>query len=234
MIRTFPNPVAFLSGVSYTTYIGWGSSVKSWQQTLCGCCFAQRKLSQDNLRCVFPKKRQPQGVFSLKIKEYLNAKYGGRATTLLSCEAKAFGIPYPPPSGWLNTYGEDEISSNQAIQLEIALKKSDKPSAVQGLKVLESAWLVLKTQPKVEDRLFLQSKEWKRLRYKALKFHGNKCQSCGSSPDTGAVLNVDHILPRRLFPNHALQLENLQVLCSECNEGKGNWDMTSFKEKEKI
>jgi len=171
---------------------------------------------------------------AVKVKEYLNAKYGGRATTLLSCEAKAFGIPYPPPSGWLNTYGEDEISVNQAIALETALKKSDKPSAAQGLKVLEDAWLVLKTQPKVEDKIFLQSKEWKRLRYKALKLHGNKCQSCGAMPSTGAVLNVDHILPRRLFPNHALQLENLQVLCADCNEGKGNWDMTSFKEKEKV
>lgn len=170
----------------------------------------------------------------MKIKEYLNAKYGGRATTLLACEARVFGIPYPPPSGWLAKFGDDEISVNQSIELQSALKKSDKKSAAKGLKVLEDAWLVLKNTPDVSSKLFLASKEWKRLRYKALKLHGNKCQSCGASPNTGAVLNVDHILPRRLFPNHALQLENLQVLCSDCNEGKGNWDMTSFKEQEKI
>lgn len=170
----------------------------------------------------------------MKIKEYLHAKYGTAATTMLYCEAKAFGIPYPLPQGWMEKYGDDEISSNQSIQLQLALQKSNKPSATKGLEVLQNAWLVLKNTPEVESRVFLESKAWKRLRYKALKANGNKCQCCGASPSTGAVLNVDHILPRRLFPNHALQLENLQVLCADCNEGKGNWDMTSFKESQKV
>ena len=171
------------------------------------------------------------GLFIVKIKEYLNAKYGGRATTMLYCEAVSFGIPYPPPSGWLEKYGDDEISADQAKKLKIALLKSTKSTALAGLQVLQDAWITLQSTPNVKSPLFLQSKEWKRLRYKALKFYGNKCQSCGSTPSVGAVLNVDHILPRRLFPNQALQLENLQVLCSDCNEGKGNWDMTSFKEQ---
>jgi hypothetical protein len=166
----------------------------------------------------------------MKIKEYLNAKYGGRATTLLYCEAKVFGIPYPPPSGWLVTYGDSEISSTQATKLKLTLEKSNKESASQGLRVLKDAWIVLQNSPDVLNKDFLQSKAWKRLRYQALKLHGNKCQSCGASPSTGAVLNVDHILPRRLFPESAMQIENLQILCSDCNEGKGNWDMTSFKE----
>jgi 5-methylcytosine-specific restriction endonuclease McrA len=165
------------------------------------------------------------------IKEYLDAKYGAGATTMLYCEAKAFGIPWPLPSGWIQKYGSDEISSNQSIALQTALQKSNKPSAAKGLQVLQDAWLVLQNTPEVTSRVFLASKAWKRLRYKALRLHGNKCQCCGASPNTGAVLNVDHILPRRLFPQHALQLENLQVLCADCNEGKGNWDMTSFKEQ---
>jgi hypothetical protein len=167
----------------------------------------------------------------MKIKEYLNAKYGvGRATTMLYCESKAFGIPWPLPSGWLVKYGDDEISSNQSVALQTSLRKSNKPSAAKGLEVLDGAWLVLKNTPEVESRVFLESKAWKRLRYRALKANGNKCQCCGASPSDGAVLNVDHILPRRLFPAHALQLENLQVLCADCNEGKGNWDMTNFKD----
>jgi len=171
------------------------------------------------------------GLFVLRIKDYLNAKYGGNATTMLYCEAKAFGIPWPLPSGWLQKYGNDEICVNQSIELRTALQKSDKPSATKGLQVLENAWLVLQNTPDVKSRVFFDSKAWKRLRYQALKKHGNKCQCCGASPKEGAVLNVDHILPRRLFPQQALQLENLQVLCADCNEGKGNWDMTSFKEK---
>lgn len=166
----------------------------------------------------------------MKIHEYLDAKYGGKATTLLACEAKVFGIPYPTPSGWLKDYGGIEITSDVAESLKIALEKSDKQTAKDGLRVLNNAWIELKSIPSAKSKDFLESKYWKRLRYKALVLNGNKCQCCGSSPSTGAVLNVDHVLPRLLFPELALQVSNLQVLCSDCNEGKGNWDMTRFKE----
>ena len=79
---------------------------------------------------------------------------------------------------------------------------------------------------------FLSSYEWRRIRMEALKLHGRMCQCCGASPATGAVMNVDHIKPRKLFPALALTLDNLQVLCHECNHGKGNWDMTDWREKE--
>lgn len=169
----------------------------------------------------------------MRVKDYLNAKYGNGATTILYCEAKALGIPYPPPSGWLRSYGESQIDSGAARRLKDALSKSSKPSAKKGLEVLQSAWIELQRLPSANDADFLQSKAWKRLRYQALKLHGMKCQACGTSPSTGSVLNVDHILPRRLFPESALQIENLQVLCADCNEGKGNWDMTDFREEQK-
>lgn len=38
----------------------------------------------------------------------------------------------------------------------------------------------------------------------------------------GAVLNVNHIKPRRRFPELALDPKNLQVLCGDCNHEKGN------------
>ena len=165
----------------------------------------------------------------MKVRDYLNAKYGAGATTILFCEAKALGIPYPTPTGWLRTYGEAEINVDAAKRLRIALEKSNKPSAAKGIQVLDTAWLELKRIPDSNSNDFLNSKAWKRLRFQALKKHGMKCQACGASPSSGAVLNVDHILPRRLFPESALQLENLQVLCGDCNEGKGNWDMTDAR-----
>ena len=48
------------------------------------------------------------------------------------------------------------------------------------------------------------------------------------------MLNVDHIKPRFLFPDLALRLDNLQVLCGDCNEGKGNWDMTDWRQIKEI
>ncbi len=76
---------------------------------------------------------------------------------------------------------------------------------------------------------FYESREWRELRYKALKEHGAKCQCCGSSPADGIRLHVDHIKPRSKFPALQLVLSNLQVLCADCNLGKSNKDDTDWR-----
>lgn len=85
--------------------------------------------------------------------------------------------------------------------------------------------------PSVNSDDFLRSYDWRRVRMEALKRYGPRCQCCGATPASGAIMNVDHIRPRRLFPELALDIENLQVLCSDCNHGKGNWDMTDWRPK---
>lgn len=87
----------------------------------------------------------------------------------------------------------------------------------------------IKKAPYVATDAFLSSYEWRRVRMEALKLHGARCQCCGASPADGAVMNVDHIKPRKLFPHLALDVNNLQILCGECNHGKGNWDMTDWR-----
>lgn len=77
---------------------------------------------------------------------------------------------------------------------------------------------------------FLKSHEWKVLRYKALKIYGARCMVCGVTPSMGAVMNVDHIKPRKTHPHLALCLDNLQIVCGSCNEGKGNWDSTDWRD----
>ncbi len=77
---------------------------------------------------------------------------------------------------------------------------------------------------------FLSSYEWRKLRYQALKLYGAKCMCCGRSPADGAVMNVDHIKPRKTHPELALDIKNLQILCGTCNHGKGNWDDTDWRE----
>jgi len=78
---------------------------------------------------------------------------------------------------------------------------------------------------------FLESYAWRRLRMEVLRKRGARCECCGATPKDGkTVLNVDHIKPRKLFPELALDESNLQVLCAACNHGKGNWDQTDWRE----
>lgn len=76
---------------------------------------------------------------------------------------------------------------------------------------------------------FYESWAWKRVRYEALKIHGARCMLCGATKESGAVICVDHIKPRALFPQLELEQSNLQVLCNDCNMGKGRWDETDWR-----
>lgn len=76
---------------------------------------------------------------------------------------------------------------------------------------------------------FYESRQWRELRYEALKNSKGECVCCGASRKNGAVLHVDHIKPRYKHPELALDVRNLQVLCSDCNRGKGAWDSTDFR-----
>jgi 5-methylcytosine-specific restriction endonuclease McrA len=62
-----------------------------------------------------------------------------------------------------------------------------------------------------------------------IKSRGARCECCGATPANGIVINVDHVKPRRKFPELALDPMNLQVLCNVCNHGKGNWDETDWR-----
>jgi hypothetical protein len=76
---------------------------------------------------------------------------------------------------------------------------------------------------------FYASREWRVLRYRALKLHGATCQCCGASAKDGKVMHVDHIKPRSKYPALQLVLSNLQVLCEDCNLGKLAHDETDWR-----
>jgi len=70
---------------------------------------------------------------------------------------------------------------------------------------------------------FLRSPEWKELRARALKLYGDaNCMRCGVEFTKRRRPNVDHVKPRKLFPELALDINNLQVLCGRCNKKKAN------------
>jgi len=81
----------------------------------------------------------------------------------------------------------------------------------------------------VASDAFLSTFEWRKVRMEALKKYGPRCQCCGATPANGAVMNVDHIKPRKKWPSLALDVNNLQILCHDCNHGKGNWDETDWR-----
>jgi hypothetical protein len=59
-----------------------------------------------------------------------------------------------------------------------------------------------------------------RLRAMVLMKDGAKCKLCGATPQDGAKLHVDHIIP---WANGGETVfENLQILCERCNIGKSN------------
>lgn len=76
---------------------------------------------------------------------------------------------------------------------------------------------------------FRKSLAWRQLRYLALVNCGGRCQCCGASANDGVVLHVDHIKPASVYPELALCLDNIQVLCDDCNIGKGSWDSTDWR-----
>lgn len=76
---------------------------------------------------------------------------------------------------------------------------------------------------------FFDSPEWRKLRYEAILKYGRRCVCCGATPETGAIIQVDHIKPRSKYPHLAFNINNLQVLCKDCNLGKGAWDKSDFR-----
>lgn len=119
-------------------------------------------------------------------------------------------IAWPPPKGWRKRFTDGRKQQRK--------KKKVKPKRK-----------IVHVQRKKTDA-FYSSYEWRKLRYAALKKYGAKCMCCGRVAEDGVVMNVDHIKPRKRYPELALCLDNLQVLCSVCNHGKGNWDETDWRE----
>lgn len=73
---------------------------------------------------------------------------------------------------------------------------------------------------------FYLSREWRELRYSVLERRGNSCECCRRND---LPIHVDHIQPRSLRPDLELDESNLQILCVDCNIGKGNRYSTDWR-----
>lgn len=148
-----------------------------------------------------------------EIESLIDGNGKGATKELLS----RWGVPWPPPKGW-----KDAL-----------LKKADIASGTTR----ESA-TVSKPQFAGRSRTgssFYSSAAWKRIRFLALERFGQRCMCCGWTPTETISprrnwLVVDHIKSRRLHPDLELEISNLQVLCNECNLGKGSFSKTDFRQ----
>lgn len=78
---------------------------------------------------------------------------------------------------------------------------------------------------------FYASWEWKRLRYDYLKGKERRCECCGARPSDGVRIVVDHIKPIRHYWHLRFEKSQLQMLCDDCNMGKGSRDETDWREQ---
>lgn len=114
-----------------------------------------------------------------------------------------------------------ERQSAVAAEKEARARRSREARALQKRKKAAKA--------KRGKQPFYASEEWRLLRYQALKRDGGKCACCGRSRKDGVVMHVDHIKPKSRYPQLAFDLSNLQVLCDDCNLGKGAHDETDWR-----
>lgn len=92
-------------------------------------------------------------------------------------------------------------------------------------------WAIRRARTAKNNRMkeFYESYEWLKLRYKTLKAFGSVCMACKRPASDEVIIHVDHIKSVRKYWYLRLDPDNLQVLCSECNHGKGNWDETDWR-----
>lgn len=115
-----------------------------------------------------------------------------------------------------------EISLRQMVVTRSAMKDSAPPtSPKQQQQDLINEFTHRNEVRRFSDKNFYRSREWREMRLAVLTAN-RACKLCGASPLTGAVLHIDHIKPRSLWPELSLEMSNLQVLCSVCNIAKSN------------
>lgn len=136
--------------------------------------------------------------------------------------------------GWQMTSGKDIIRRRGLELLQAGAKPArSKPFVYNGLRkrgpLAPPGHSIGAPHPDYRrDDGFYKSPAWRQIRLLALD-NCRCCQACGARPPD-VVLHVDHVIPRYKAPHLALTLSNLQILCEDCNLGKGAWSMADFRE----
>lgn len=179
----------------------------------------------------------------MTLEEYL--KWTGMTVpSITKLQAEAIGTMWPLQDGWYSQYKEKDIGSGE----ELLALASKNVKARMGVLPVQKALRKKQTKknkcprpPKPNGKAelcgkefilgsgFYNSREWRELRYKFIVTQKGRCSCCGRSSRQGIVLHVDHIYPRSKYWKLALNEDNLQLLCEDCNLGKSNKDTTDWR-----
>jgi 5-methylcytosine-specific restriction endonuclease McrA len=155
-----------------------------------------------------------------------------------------------PPPGGVNSMARGlceklgiEITPSKKMAYSVLEKTSGIPPICQLIdskrKTTPKAarFTPLSSSPSKEDKAaFYASWEWRTLRMEVIKEFGAICMCCGATPrhkdmsGEPVQIVVDHIKPLSKHWGLRLDRTNLQILCAECNQGKGAWDETDHRQ----
>lgn len=108
--------------------------------------------------------------------------------------------------------------------LEIA-RNSEHTTTEESAKSIISSSVITETANKKIDAITIRAS----IRWQVFERDDFRCVACGASALDGAILHVDHILPRS--KGGADTMENYQTLCQTCNEGKSNRSERNLRER---
>ena len=193
----------------------------------------------------------------ITVREYLVSRFS-KSNALTRRESDLIGLKWPLKKGWVEKFADVKITEQKLQQLMAiadsrnsqniqdrlerkernrlnklvkagAITRADADSEIKIFAQKSPVVIDKKPKTRVSNDSFYLSREWREVRYKALVKHGAACQCCGATRTDGVRLHVDHIKPRSKWPSLQLDINNLQVLCEDCNLGKSNKDDTDWR-----
>lgn len=127
-------------------------------------------------------------------------------------------LKFPPGKRRLVKYGE-KISEQPYKRIWGSVRAAcEQIDRFYKRKITRNQLLLKSNSPKERKTISL------RTRYDVLRRDNYKCRKCGRSPATNhsITLEIDHIIP--IAKHGTNDIDNLQTLCSDCNEGKKDRD----------
>ncbi|MDD5009587.1 MAG: HNH endonuclease [Syntrophorhabdaceae bacterium] len=129
-------------------------------------------------------------------------------------------------------YEEEKMSADEIAEKLSAVERITSRSVLRWLektgerrkkedafRLAASRGRVVWAYRKLKDGVEMNRKQLsQKTRYLVKERDGFRCVLCGANPATGALLEIDHIIPR--CDGGSNKLENLRTVCYDCNMGK--------------